>query len=62
MSEMCCVARWKYRTQKITILVPLHNFVGLYLRSWGTYRQLQKKLVKKGYLLHVLLIWWTSAY
>jgi len=26
------VARWKYRTQKIAILAPSHNFVRLYLR------------------------------
>jgi len=26
-------ARWKYRTQKIAILAPSHNFVGLYLRN-----------------------------
>jgi len=25
------VTRWKYRTQKIAICAPLHNFVGLYL-------------------------------
>jgi len=26
-------AHWKYRTQKISILAPSHNFVGLYLRN-----------------------------
>jgi len=26
-------ARWKHRTQKIAILAPSHNFVGLYLRN-----------------------------
>jgi len=26
-------ARWKYRTQKIAILEPSHNFVVLYLRN-----------------------------
>jgi len=25
------VARWKYRTQKIAIWAPSHNFFGLYL-------------------------------
>jgi len=25
--------------QKFAILAPLHNFVGLYLRNWGTYWQ-----------------------
>ena len=38
-------ARWKYRTQKIAILVPSHNFVGLYLRSWGMYWQSEKNLL-----------------
>jgi len=31
-----CAARaalWKYRTQKIAICAPSHNFVGLYLRN-----------------------------
>ena len=46
-------ARWKYRTQKIAILAPSHNFVGLYLRNWGIYRQSEKKLVKQQYLLHM---------
>jgi len=27
-------ARWKYRTQKVAILAPSHNFVGLYLRNY----------------------------
>jgi len=38
-------ARWKYRTQKIAILAPSDNFVGLYLLSWGMYRQLEKNLL-----------------
>jgi len=29
----------KIQDAKIAILAPLHNFVGLYLRSWGMYRQ-----------------------
>jgi len=41
----------KYRTQKIAILAPSHNFVGPYLRSWGMYRQLEKNF-KHRYLLH----------
>ena len=49
-------------TQKIAIWAPSHNFVRLYLRNWGMYRQLEKKLVKQQYLLHVPTIWWTSAY
>jgi len=28
---MLHAARWKYGTQKIAILAPSHNFVGLYL-------------------------------
>jgi len=46
-------ARWKYRTQKISILAPSHNFVGLYLHSWGMYWHSEKKLVKHRYLLHM---------
>jgi len=30
MSE---TVRWKYRTQKIAICAPSHNFNGLYLRN-----------------------------
>ena len=38
-------AHWKYRTQKVAVLAPSHNFVGLYLRSWGMYRQSEKNLL-----------------
>jgi len=38
-------ARWKYRTQKIAILAPSHNFVGMCLRSWGMHRQSEKSLL-----------------
>ena len=38
-------ARWKYRMQKIALLAPSHNFVGLCLRSWGMYRQLERNLL-----------------
>jgi len=38
-------ARCKYRTQKIVILAPSHNFVGLCLHSWGMYRQSEKNLL-----------------
>jgi len=31
--------------QKIAILAPSHNFVGLYLRSRGMYRQSEKNLL-----------------
>ena len=36
--------RWKYKTQKIAILAPSHNFVGLYLQNEGMYRQSEKNL------------------
>ena len=44
MSEMCCT-RLAENTgrKKIAILAPPHNFVGLYLRSQGMYRQSEKK-------------------
>jgi len=35
-------AHWKYKTQKIAIWAPSHNFVGLYLRNVGMYRQSEK--------------------
>jgi len=38
------------KSQKITILAPSHNFVGLYLRNYGTYRQ-SEKIVKQQYFL-----------
>jgi len=37
--------------QKIATSAPSHNFVGLYLRNEGIYRQSEKKLVKQQYLL-----------
>jgi len=44
-------ARWKCRTQKnppkFVIWAPWHNFVGVYLCIWGTYRQSEKKLIKQ---------------
>jgi len=41
-------ARWKYRTQKIAIRVPSHNFVGLYLQNEGMYRQSEKNLLNSN--------------
>jgi len=38
---------------KIAIWAPSHNFVGLYLRNYGTYRQSEKKFVKPRYVLHM---------
>ena len=46
------VARCKYRTQKscqkIAIWAPSHNFVGLYLRNWGTHRQSEKNVLSSN--------------
>jgi len=42
------VAHWKCGTQKITICAPLYNFVGLYLRNEGTYRQSEKNLLSSN--------------
>jgi len=39
---------WKYRTQKIAICAPSHNFVVLYLRNWDTHRQLEKNLLNSN--------------
>ena len=44
---MCCTrlagnTGRKNDTQKIAIWAPSHNFVGLYLRKWGMYRQSEK--------------------
>jgi len=73
-------ARCKYRAQKsrqkIAIWAPSHNFVGLYLRNQGMYRQSEKNLsssnisstrlysmVNFGLLAAeiVSLVWGTSA-
>jgi len=61
-SEMCCTQlavssdvqeiQDAKMTQKIAICGPLHNFVRLYVRNEGVYRQSEKKLVKQQYLLH----------
>jgi len=37
------------KVAKIAISAPSHNFVGLYLRNQGTYRQSEKKLVRQQY-------------
>jgi len=45
-------ARCKYWTQKkspkIAIWAPSHNFVGRYLRNYGTYRQSEKNLLSSN--------------
>ena len=43
--------RCKCRTQKIakkSPWAPSHNFVGLYLRNWGMYRQSEKNLLRSN--------------
>jgi len=42
------VARWKDRTEKFAVCAPSHNFVGLYLRHWGMYRQSEKNLLNSN--------------
>jgi len=34
--------------QKLAIWAPSRNFVGLYLRNWGTYRQSEKNLLSSN--------------
>jgi len=38
------------KSPKIAIWAPSHNFVGLYLRNQGTYRQ-SEKIIKQQYVL-----------
>jgi len=69
-SEMCCTrlaanAGPKKVAKNIAIWAPSHNFVGLYLRNYGTYRQSEEKLVKHQYLPYKSLqydeLWPTSG-
>ena len=55
MSEMCGTQLAENAGPKkgVTIWAPSHNFVGLYLRNQGTYRQSENKLVKQQYVLHM---------
>ena len=39
--------------QKVAICAPSYNFIGLYLRNQGMYRQSEKKFVKQQYLLQM---------
>ena len=41
---MCCTRFAEIQDGKIAILAPWHNFVGLYLRSWGMYQQSERNL------------------
>jgi len=54
---MCCsrlaANTGRKKSPKIAIWAPSHNYVGLYLSNYGTYRQLEKKLVKQQYLLYM---------
>jgi len=36
------------KSPKIAIWAPSHNFVGLCVRNWGTYQQLEKKLLSSN--------------
>jgi len=53
---MCCTLlaenTGRKNRQKFAIWAPSHNFVGLYLRNQGIYRQTEKH-VKRQYLLHM---------
>ena len=55
-SETCCTRLTenteRKKSPKIAIWAPSHNFVGLYLRKKGMYRQ-PEKLIKQQYLLHM---------
>jgi len=49
---MCCM--WlaentgRKNDAKIAISAPTHNFIGLYLRNWGMYRQSEKNLLSSN--------------
>jgi len=46
---MCCL--WLAENtgcKKLAIWAPSHNFVGLYLRNYGTYRQSEKNLLNSN--------------
>jgi len=51
-SEMCCTRlvenAGRKKSQKIAICAPSHNFVGLYLRIWGTYWQSENNLLNSN--------------
>ena len=40
--------RTQKKSPKIAIWAPSHNFVGLYLRNYGTYRQSEKNLLSSN--------------
>ena len=44
-SETCCTCLARNAGRK---KAPSHNFVGLYLRNWGTYRQSEKNLLSSN--------------
>jgi len=52
MFETCCTRLAEIldakMTQKIAIWAPSHNFVGLYLRNEGMYRQSEEKLLSRN--------------
>jgi len=51
-SETCCTRlagnTGRTKSIKIAIWAPLHNFVGIYLRKRGMYRQTEKKLLNSN--------------
>jgi len=51
-SETCCTRLAKNagrkKSPKIAIWAPSHNFVGLYLRKYGTYRESEKNLLSSN--------------
>ena len=57
-SETCCTRLAEIQDpkncQKISTCAPSHNFVRLYIRNYGTYRQ-SEKIVKQQHLPHVSL-------
>ena len=49
---MCCARlagnAGPKKSPKVALWAPSHNFVGLYLRNWGTYRQSEKNLLSSN--------------
>jgi len=50
------------KSPKIAISTPSHNFVRLYLRNYGTYRQSEKNLLNSNVSSTCSTIWRTSAH
>jgi len=57
MSEICCTQlAGNTGRKKIAICAPSHNFVHLYLRNWGTYRQSERNLLNSSISPHAFTI------